>query len=257
MFEISWGEIGVVIGVTTFFIGKQDLPRAARYAGTYVGRFVGLIQGARARADRFAANHELKQLQNELRSGLRELDVVKSELATSLSSRGMMGRTLGSTVSGVNRIPTHSPSTTTTTTTTSSLVSSSSLLPKTETTSLTNTTTTTSSSSSRTGSNAYSMNTNNTPTLPPQRQTLGAVAEEEWKRQGIDFLSRAERGTDTNMNVEKSGSATLAFLLKESLLFSQYDRIVQQQQQTLQNRMMDMEEQLETKNHPSDADGCD
>lgn len=231
MFEISWGELGVLVGVTTFLIGKQDLPRAARYAGTYVGRVVGLLQGARARADRFAANHELKQLQNELRSGLRELDVVKSELATSLSSRGMMGRTLGSTVSGVNRTPTAMSG---------SFLSSSSSpahssLPLT-------------SSSQEPMSPAAPTSFQHTPSapaLPPQRQTMGAVAEEEWKRQGIDFISRAERGTNANMNVEKSGSATLAFLLKESLLFSQYDRIVQEQEQALQARMADMEEKLQ------------
>ncbi|GAX11654.1 hypothetical protein FisN_7Lh014 [Fistulifera solaris] len=229
MFDISWGEMGILIGVTTFFIGKQDLPKAARYAGTYVGRFVGFIQGARARADRFAANHELKQLQNELRSGLRELDVVKSELATSLSSRGMMGRTLGSTVKGVNR--------TDLITNTQSNVHPQTPLSLPSVTSPAISTT--------------QFNPTTTPLvsptipLPPQRQTMGAVAEEEWKRQGIDFISRAERGTNSRMNVEKSGSATLAFLLKESLLFSQYDRMVQEQEQALQKRMTATEEQFQ------------
>jgi Sec-independent protein translocase protein TatA len=234
MLDISWGEMGVLIGVTTFFIGKQDLPKAARYAGMYVGRFVGFIQGARARADRFAANHELKQLQNELRSGLRELDVVKSELATSLSSRGMMGRTLGSTVSGVNR--TNSISNTKSYALPQAPLSLPSVTSPAFTTQFTPATT-----------------PQIAPTipLPPQRQTMGAVAEEEWKRQGIDFVSRAERGTDRGMNVEKSGSATLAFLLKESLLFSQYDRMVQEQENALQNRMTAMEEQLQP--HPDQA----
>ncbi|GAX20705.1 hypothetical protein FisN_7Hh014 [Fistulifera solaris] len=229
MFDISWGEMGVIIGVTTFFIGKHDLPKAARYAGTYVGRFVGFVQGARARADRFAANHELKQLQNELRSGLRELDVVKSELATSLSSRGMMGRTLGSTVSGVNRTDNNTNS--------NALPQVPLSLPSAPSPLLS-----TQFTPSTTPQIASSLS------LPPQRQTMGAVAEEEWKRQGIDFVSRAERGTNSRLNVEKSGSATLAFLLKESLLFSQYDRMVQEQEQALQKRMTAMEEQLQA--HP-------
>ncbi|KAI2509878.1 zinc-RING finger domain [Fragilaria crotonensis] len=86
-----------------YFIGRKDLPRAARFAGTQTGRIVGLLQGARVRADRFAAQSELRQLQNELRSGLRELDAVRSEVAVAVSSQGMVGRGLGSMVPGANR----------------------------------------------------------------------------------------------------------------------------------------------------------
>ena len=32
-------------------------------------------------ADRYATDHQLRQLQNEFKSGLRELDAVKAELA--------------------------------------------------------------------------------------------------------------------------------------------------------------------------------
>lgn len=54
-------------------IGRKDLPKASRFFGNKVGRLVGILQGARARADRFAQTNELHALQNELRSGLREL----------------------------------------------------------------------------------------------------------------------------------------------------------------------------------------
>ena len=73
MFDVSWGETFVLIGISFAAVGRKDLPKASKFLGTQVGRIVGLLQGARARADRFAQTNELHALQNELRSGLREL----------------------------------------------------------------------------------------------------------------------------------------------------------------------------------------
>jgi Sec-independent protein translocase protein TatA len=104
MFDISSGEILVVGAVGIALTGKRDLPAACRFVGSQVGRVVGLLQGARAKADQFAHQHELKQLQNEFRSGLRELDQVKMELALAASTRGMIGRNLGATTASSHRI---------------------------------------------------------------------------------------------------------------------------------------------------------
>ena len=104
MFDISWGEIAVLGAVGVAVTGKRDLPNACRFVGHQLGRVVGLMQGARARADRFAHHNELKALQNELRSGLRELDQVKTELAVAASSRGVMGNSLGAMTKSANRI---------------------------------------------------------------------------------------------------------------------------------------------------------
>ena len=104
MFDISWGEIAVLGAVGVAVTGKRDLPNACRFVGHQLGRVVGLLQGARARADRFTHHNELKALQNELRSGLRELDQVKTELAVAASSRGVMGKSLGAMTPSANRI---------------------------------------------------------------------------------------------------------------------------------------------------------
>jgi Sec-independent protein translocase protein TatA len=104
MFDISWGEIFVVGAVGVALTGRRDLPAACRFVGSQLGRVVGLLQGARARADQFAHQNELKQLQNEFRSGLRELDQVKMELALAASTRGVIGRNLGATTASANRI---------------------------------------------------------------------------------------------------------------------------------------------------------
>mmetsp|Transcript_55766 Transcript_55766/g.135124 ORF Transcript_55766/g.135124 Transcript_55766/m.135124 type:complete len:321 (-) Transcript_55766:78-1040(-) len=104
MFDVSWGEIFVVGAVGVALTGRKDLPAACRLVGTQIGRFVGLLQGARFRADQFAKNNELRQLQNELRAGLRELDNVKMELAVAASSQGVIGRKLGATTPSANKI---------------------------------------------------------------------------------------------------------------------------------------------------------
>ena len=103
MFDVSWGEIAVLGAVGVAVTGKRDLPRACRFVGQQLGRVVGLLQGARARADRFAHHNELRALQNELRSGLRELDRVKTEIAVAASSP--VGRGLGPITPSANRAP--------------------------------------------------------------------------------------------------------------------------------------------------------
>lgn len=104
MFDVSWGEIAMLGAVGIAVTGKRDLPAACRFVGQQLGRVVGLLQGARARADRFAHHNELRALQNELRSGLRELDQVKTELAVAASTKGVVGNNLGTMTPSANRI---------------------------------------------------------------------------------------------------------------------------------------------------------
>jgi Sec-independent protein translocase protein TatA len=270
MIEVSWSEIFVVSALGLAMIGRKDLPQAARTAGQSIGRIVGLLQGARARADKFTSHNELTQLQNELRSGLRELDAVKSELAVSMSGRGMMGRNLGSMTPSANRNPNAA------TTGVGIPKSTPRLLGATA-----SEVSTRSSTSSTTGgidSNSNSaaalqtaMSANNygstmnstTPVsdgvvtnenerhLPPEKQTIAAVAEEEWATQGISFRSRAEQGSglrDGAVQQSTSGSAILANLLQKTLIFDQYDRVVQEQDNILQSKIDSIQEKVQAKN---------
>jgi Sec-independent protein translocase protein TatA len=221
MFDVSWGEIAVVTGVGLALIGRKDLPRAAHVAGTQLGRVVGLLQGARARADRFAAHSELKQLQNELRLGLRELDAVKSELAVSMSAGGMMGRSLGATTSNASR----------------SAPQLQQPPGRFEAASM---------SLKKHGKQKISAADNIFPPTTQPRpeirssvfQTTAAVAEQEWITQGIAFSSAAEQGLGVaNFNREQAGSVILTKILQQSLIFDQYDRVVAEQDAALQSKV--------------------
>lgn len=228
MFDISWGELAVLSGVGLVLIGRKDLPLASRALGQQVGRIVGLLQGARLRADRYASDHQLKQLQNEFRSGLRELDAVKAELAGSMmphhgSNRAVIGNimntnNLGAIVSGVDR---KRVATTTTTsvgmdlgigiaTGTNAYATATDTIPS----PLQSLSTTATSSMGAEylaaaqqaeqklqGTTNYSESSPITFTsLAPRPQSVAAVAEEEWEKRGIGFRSIAESGGGDRKN---------------------------------------------------------
>ena len=251
--------MGVCVGVGLFLVGKKDLPKAANWLGTQLGRAVGLLQGARIRADQYASNNELKALQNELRSGLRELDAVKAELAVSMSPQGVMGRQLGPTVPGANRVMAATTAGGVGASNMNAnqpallqqqpLASLSSNIPPTSASgstqgdSVSQSATSTSSVSSVGGEGLHAVPQQphqHQRVLPPAAQTIAAVAEAEWKNQGIHFASRAEQGLGINskkMDTTTSGSAILGNLLQQSLIFDQYERTVQEQDRILQSKL--------------------
>jgi Sec-independent protein translocase protein TatA len=235
MFEdISWGELGVVFVGGCFLVGRKDLPAAAHLVGKQVGRVVGLLQGARARADRFASQNELKDLQNELRSGLRELDAVKGELAMATTAGS---RRLGSSLLSTNRTL-HVPQPTTqlpiAPSTTSSFVSNGDDYLK----AARDSAETGSSSSSNTIGNGSGQQI----FLAPRIQSVGAVAEEEWEKQGIGFKSRVERQGMLDGG-GRSGSALLSHLFQQTLIHDQHDRAVQEQDDLLRSKINDKVQQ--------------
>lgn len=201
-------------------IGRKDLPNASRFLGSQVGRVVGLLQGARMRADRFAAQNELRQLQNELRAGLRELDAVKAEIAVAASSRGTIGRGLGPTVPSADRKMVLSSSGSG-----NIMAAGTSAAP----------------AFAVSMASAVTMDTTDVRAsavrpLAPRAQAVAAVAEDEWEKQGIGFTSIAEqRGSDTGAG--PSGAKLLSNLIQQSLIYDQHDRVVQEQQDALQSKV--------------------
>eukprot|EP00980_Cylindrotheca_fusiformis_P001325 scaffold333_cov133-Cylindrotheca_fusiformis.AAC.51 len=259
MFDISWGEVFVVGAVGAALAGRRDLPTACRFIGTQVGRVVGILQGARARADRFTANNELRQLQNELRSGLRELDQVKMEMAVAAS----MGRTLGATTASANRLrtpsggatrthPTAGPASTNRTPLTSTETrydTTQSLKPEVAAEALKNSN---SELFPTVSADVEIPNEDSMPT-PPAIQSERATIEEEWEKQGIGFRSRAEQGlwmaesgtSSSGIGEARTGSELLGNLIKENLIFDQYDRVVGDQENEMQNRIEQIKQRRE------------
>eukprot|EP00554_Chaetoceros_debilis_P004494 CAMPEP_0194098194 /NCGR_PEP_ID=MMETSP0149-20130528/58254_1 /TAXON_ID=122233 /ORGANISM="Chaetoceros debilis, Strain MM31A-1" /LENGTH=284 /DNA_ID=CAMNT_0038784235 /DNA_START=197 /DNA_END=1051 /DNA_ORIENTATION=- len=262
-------------------IGRKDLPKASRFIGHKVGRLVGLLQGARARADQFAQANELNALQNELRSGLRELDAVKGELAVAASSQGLIGRGLGSTIPrSANREATVSKVGTRNNDALGSpamhnigSIPPSAAVPSAQSINHSSAAPIISgkdyleaakmASEGNLNSNASGSSSSVSPLeLAPRSQSVAAVAEEEWEKQGIGFKTRAEMGTGywqgsssspgggggkINSNSTPSaspasngiggGSSLLSDLLQQNLIWDQHDRAVMEQDQALHRRV--------------------
>jgi len=262
MFDVSWGETFIITGLAFTLIGRKDLPKASHFLGRKIGQVVGLLQGARARADKFATNNELNALQNELRSGLRELDTVKGELAIAASSRGLIGRGLMSGVGrGEGRIqtgtgtgiqtgivtsgrPSHINATATATATKNSGISNQEIPSISGSEYLA-----AAREASEANVSSSSMSEVNKPMeqLAPRTQSVAAVAEEEWGKQGIGFTSRAEMGTgqywgqqassSNNGSLNMSGSFVLSDIIQQGLIHDQYDRAVGEQDDILRSKV--------------------
>lgn len=245
------GEIGVLSGIGLVLIGRKDLPVAAHALGRQVGRIVGLLQGARIRADRFATDHQLKQLQNEFKSGLRELDAVKAEMASAMvTSRGIGGQRggLGATVPGVNKkkgmSTLESPNASTLTSQHHEHASlQSPQIPSIGADYLAAAKNAELSQSSPPLSN---VDGDSMRELAPRSQSVAAVAEEEWEKQGIGFRSIAERGRYSKIPEDErglstlngGGSSILSNYLRQSLIYDQYERTVREQdEEALRSRV--------------------
>jgi hypothetical protein len=210
-----------------------------------------LLRGARVRADRYTADHSLRQLQNEFKSGLRELDAVKAELAGSMmigsagAGGGMMGGGgLGASVSGVDRIRSNRGAAVAARgvgggwEAATQMIDATSTLPP-----------------------LHAGVTNTFPLLAPRSRSVAAVAEEEWEKRGIGFRSIAEGGgmlsggVDNNnanndgglhhhpnnsistINGGGGGAVILSNYLRQSLIYDQYDRTVREQDEALRTRV--------------------
>eukprot|EP00559_Dactyliosolen_fragilissimus_P006551 CAMPEP_0184863276 /NCGR_PEP_ID=MMETSP0580-20130426/10408_1 /TAXON_ID=1118495 /ORGANISM="Dactyliosolen fragilissimus" /LENGTH=266 /DNA_ID=CAMNT_0027361527 /DNA_START=77 /DNA_END=873 /DNA_ORIENTATION=- len=258
------------------FIGRKDLPQASRFLGSQLGRIVGFLQGARAKADTFAANNELRELQNELRSGLRDLDAVRAELAVAASSRGLVGKQLGrfhknnnlkNTTNPKSDIPI--PSQTANGKLNAAATNTQSLLLSThlkEDASIQREPLSTtyevtgdkylSAARKASDDENFSYEPTSMESLAPREQSVRAVAEEEWEKQGIAFRSRAEKGTgawESSPNDFSSGgggSFILSDLMQQSLIYDQYDRTIQEQDEALHRKV----QQVKTRKNDAQSD---
>lgn len=237
MFDISWGELGLITAVGVAIVGRKDLPMVARAAGHYTGRAVGWLQGMRTRADRFTAQNELAHLQGQVRTGMRQLQAVQAEvLSASRVSTGPMSSMRPISSSFPPSSPAYTSSPNPSIGTGSTPAGKQPAIPTIPGTQTTNTT-------------LPKMD------LPPPSRTIAAVAETEWQRQGLGFTSRAEMG-NYNPNADTSsppGSVLLAKALQESLIYDQYDRVTREQQEALQQPGSGQERNSKTENPSSTA----
>lgn len=243
MFDVTFGEVALLGGIGIVLVGRKDLPYVSHTFGRQVGRVVGLLQGARLRADRFATDHQLKQLQNEFRSGLRELDAVKAELAGAMTSTGRgVGGNLGAMVPGVDRkkVMTMKPAIG------ASPLPMSDNTPQQQNLGAEYLAAAQHAEASQSDVGQMSVADELNYDLAPRSQAVAAVAEEEWEKQGIAFQSIAERGAFSSHDEIDSrggspsiggGASILSNFMRQSLIHDQYERTVREQDEALRSRV--------------------
>ena len=75
MFNISMGEIVVVLLVAVLFVGPQDLPKVARWLGKQVRKLRTLIRDIKEETGWNEVESEIKETSRELKKVAREVDV--------------------------------------------------------------------------------------------------------------------------------------------------------------------------------------
>ncbi|CAM9171948.1 unnamed protein product [Scytosiphon promiscuus] len=80
MFDVGMAEVVVIGGAAILLLGKNDMPLVFRLVGRGVGKVSGLVQAGRSRMSELSQGSDLMQLQNEIRSNLDDLRVIKAEL---------------------------------------------------------------------------------------------------------------------------------------------------------------------------------
>lgn len=243
---ISLGELVVIGGVGVMVVGKQNLPQAFHFLGSQVGRIVGLLQGTRIRADRLAQDKHLRSLQNELRMGLRELDAVKGEFAMAASSRVISGGVMSSASSLNTNNGSSIQNNIQRKNFNNNNVENGKSQIKLNTTSIPSQTSiidTISSSSSSTLNNTTTNNNTINYIESTRTQSVAAIAEEEWAKSGMSFKARGEMSNSSSSSSSeggaRGGSFLLADVLQQSLIHDQYDRVTQEQDELLQNKVAD------------------
>jgi len=220
VFELpSLGQIFFTGAIGVALVGTSPLPGLFRSAGGIVGRSVGVLLGTRSRADKMMAkntNKEISVIREELKSSMRELDVIRGEMASAVEAgRGIGGSGVEARRGRMERLVMQqarddsvgSPGVPESAQPISSFPSklpvaldaaAAASIPQ--------------LGASPGISSSYS-------------HAVAAVVEEEWERQGIGFTSRAEKSPMGTVGMGGAASI-LSDIIRQGLVADQYDRAV-------------------------------
>lgn len=84
--DLTFGKVFVVMTVSTFLIGRKDLPKFAKYIGHGMGQSVGTLLRFKTEFWSSTKDTELRTLHREYTAGLNELQQIKSEMVSQSTS---------------------------------------------------------------------------------------------------------------------------------------------------------------------------
>ena len=87
MLDFSFAQVCLVVSATAVLMGRHETVTAARYLGKGFGRFVGTLQGYRAKYEGSVKDSALYDLQTSVRKELNELRGVSMDMSMVSSNR--------------------------------------------------------------------------------------------------------------------------------------------------------------------------
>ncbi|KAG3118065.1 hypothetical protein PI124_g4576 [Phytophthora idaei] len=84
---VHWGTVFVTVTMSSFLLGRRELPKIGRFVGVYSGRSVGAILRAKKEFFDATKDNDIVKLQREFQRGIEELNEIRSELTSVGSMR--------------------------------------------------------------------------------------------------------------------------------------------------------------------------
>ncbi|CEG47622.1 uncharacterized protein PHALS_04772 [Plasmopara halstedii] len=79
---VHWGTVFVSMTISSFLLGRRELPKIGRVLGFYSGRSVGAILRAKKEFFDATKDNDLIKLQREFQRGIEELNEIRAEFTS-------------------------------------------------------------------------------------------------------------------------------------------------------------------------------
>jgi len=116
MFDISFGELLVVVTGAGLLLGRREIALGSKLFGNGIGRIIGTLQGMKIKYDNKTKGTKLQSLHREVRQGINDVSTIGYDLS-SLSLNNTIRPLNNNNINIHNHANTISSSSTTTSTT--------------------------------------------------------------------------------------------------------------------------------------------
>ena len=86
MFDVSLGEVLVVVSGAGMLLGRKEITLMARSVGRGLGRIVGTLQGLRIKYEEKSQGSQLYQLHKNVKDGLNDMSTIGADISSLSSS---------------------------------------------------------------------------------------------------------------------------------------------------------------------------
>ena len=82
MFDISFGELLVVVTGAGLLLGRREIALGSKLLGNGIGRIIGTLQGMKIKYDNKTKGTKLQSLHREVRQGINDVSTIGYDLSS-------------------------------------------------------------------------------------------------------------------------------------------------------------------------------